>query len=342
MRTVSDRLRRAAVRWFSAATIERVVDPLLADFESEDREAARRGSRLRRQWLRAAYGVAVAKVVCLCAAREIVDVPTSLSNEDRQALRRAAYMTVTVSALATAFLSVPPLIQQSELVGFGRMALSRFLALVAYLLPQGISIGLPLGVLVGIVGGVWGHLSLRRVGAIVLFAAALSSIAAFVNLAWIVPASNQTFRTYFFGQQVTRGISELTLPELHGLLNPGGHSPMAVERPHDMAMIAWSYHMRLMLSVAPFVFALCALATIVRSRSKTPKILVPIAAFGFYYVGLYSSRPWIVGSRHFRAPRHLGSDGCGRARLAHRAFDGDAPGALIRIQRRLIAVIAAT
>lgn len=296
---MSGALRRFAQRWFGVSTLERIVNPLLADFEAEDRRAAESGARQKRRWLRAAYGVAFVKVLCLCAIRDLVEAPSSLTPDDRRALWRSALLTVAASAVVVALLVVPPLVQQRELLAAAvsprHGAWNAWIVLMTYLVPQGAAIALPAGLLVGILAGVWGRLAMRRVGTVILVASGLCCIAAFVNLAWIIPASNQAFRAYVFGQDVTRGIPELTLGELHRLLTPGSHSPVAVEWPHDMPLIAWSYHMRLVLAVAPLVLALCALATIVRSRGRVAKVVVPVAVFAFYYAGLYTSRSWVFG-----------------------------------------------
>ena len=90
-----------------------------------------------------------------------------------------------------------------------------------YLVPSMLTAALPLGLLVGTAWTLQGAGRTRRLAAGCVAAAALCSIAMYVNVSWLTPESNQAFREraleQYFGRldtPVARGLHELSMPAL--------------------------------------------------------------------------------------------------------------------------------
>jgi hypothetical protein len=61
-----DRLRAFAAGWCCPETMERVIDPLIADLQREHGEAVRRGLMWRSRWIQIAGWFAFLKVIVFC------------------------------------------------------------------------------------------------------------------------------------------------------------------------------------------------------------------------------------------------------------------------------------
>ena len=58
-------LRALAARLFDRPTLERLIDPVIADLQCEHAEAVRHGRLWRARWIRIASGIAFCKVAAL-------------------------------------------------------------------------------------------------------------------------------------------------------------------------------------------------------------------------------------------------------------------------------------
>ncbi len=258
------RLRALAARLFDQSTIDRLIDPAIADLQFEHGEAMRHGRLWRSRWIRVAGCIAFCKV----AAQAIF--------EDRHGARAiavalAAVTLVTAAAICSVLAGTPATIHTR-----GNMVL-----LVLYLVPQALAISVPPCMALGL------FLWIRREGPdpsskrTVLWLIRLSLLVAFFNIGWITPAANTSYRNIVAGTATLRGPNELTFVELgqrmgHG--NPG----IAFDGPLPVAF--W-VNARLALTIAPVLLCVLALAgATTRNRLAPAIVFTTLTVFVSCYV----------------------------------------------------------
>jgi len=222
-------LRSFAASVFDAHTMQYVVDPAIADLQSEPASAAR-------YW-------AVFKVIAFCLP------------EASMRVRVAAVLSILTAVAVVALLEAPPLAAASSQGAFVP-------AMLVYLIPQGVSFALTVALTVWIVCQFGGHLTSRRAIRFVVATAVAISAASFAVHGWITPAANQAYRVEWArstGQQTpTRGYPELTFNEAQERLSAALRNPGTMSE-YDLHVLAVSYEGRLAASIAPIVFAVFAL-----------------------------------------------------------------------------------
>jgi hypothetical protein len=225
-----DWIRAFAVDLFDANSMAHVIDPAIADLQAEPASAAR-------YW-------AVFKVIAFCLP------------EASMRVRVAAVAACLTAAGVVALLEAPQLLAASSQGVFEP-------AMILYLIPQGVSFALTLGLTVWVVCHFGGRaISLRVAGAVVGAALAASAVS-FVCHGWLTPAANQAFRVAYArraGHFLTpaRGFPELTLAEAQERFSTALRNPGAMNT-EDLHYLAVSYEGRLAASIAPVVFAVFAL-----------------------------------------------------------------------------------
>jgi len=234
-----DRLRAFAARLFDARTMERVVDPAIADLQAEPASISR-------------YA-AVIKLIVLCLP------------EVSMTLGTASMVSIGVLAFVVAALELRPLAFAWSQGKFEPVML-------AYLLPQGLAIAVQIGLAAGILCAYGGRAVSRRALTGIVALSLAASAAAFVNVGWITPAANQAFRERVVRQTPTsaplaRGFPELTFNEVRNQYRMASaiasSNPGAVDST-DLHYLANSYHGRWAVTLAPIVFAMFALALVRR------------------------------------------------------------------------------
>jgi hypothetical protein len=284
MTRAGDRLRPLAVRILDQRTVERIVDPLLADLEMEYADAIQHGRLWRSRWILILGYFAFLKTIALCQAGEVMRGTRAWTIEDREALSRALKFSAAASVLATLALVLPPVMN-------ARLGLSHPRMFV-YLVPQAIVLAVPIGFTLGIFLGLRGRtLSARSTGT-VLACAIFCSCACLATLARILPSANQKFREAVFGQTqggvpVMKGLNELTLGELSERLRSSSRTGLI---DWDPRVLAYSYHMRWALSCATLVLALFALAMVRRIVARWAVALAAVCACFGYYVLMWIGR----------------------------------------------------
>jgi len=281
-----DRLRSVAARVYSATTMERLIDPVVADLQKECSDAAGSGERWRRGWLLLGGYGALLKVVVAAGWSEAMAPHRSWALDDRRALTRTLGLTSFFIVILTVVLEQP----------FLTVVLHPFSVdprLLLYLVPQALPIAVTVGATLGIVCGLGGRPFSRRVSAWIVGLALVASVVSFVNLAWITPAANQAYRIIVSGRaDLAPGVPELTLGEL------GRQIELAARgRPMQWPLdIAFNYHTRWALACSPLVLTLFAL-TMVRAGSVKRWALGVVAcgAFFGYYLLLYGGRYLVLG-----------------------------------------------
>jgi hypothetical protein len=226
-----ERLRALASRLFDVGTMERVVDPAIADLQAEPPSLAR-------------Y-FAVLKVIVLCAPQVSMK------------LGFAFVLTAAALAFVVGVFELRPLVFVWNQDGFD-------VRMLGYLLPQSAAIAVIIALTVGVLAACGGRAISRtavvRVAALALAVSALS----FINAGWITPAANQAFRAAFTertqpgGSPPQRGFPELTFPEVrrqYAYYTFSRHVD-----PLDLHYVAVNYHGRWALTFAPLLFAAFALA----------------------------------------------------------------------------------
>lgn len=167
-----DRLRAFAAALFDAQTMERVIDPALADLQAERRGVA-------------GY-VAVVKVISVCAAGGSMNTFDVWSHDERRIAGRAVWIGVIALALFTLLVAWPPF----RFGGLADHGDSWHLALT--LLPFAMGLSIPMALTFGIALGLGGHDVSRKLFTAVAAAAVVCSVAALVNAGWLAPLANPT------------------------------------------------------------------------------------------------------------------------------------------------------
>ena len=263
-----DRLRTMAARVCGRETMERLIDPLIADMQTEYMEAVRQDRVWRSRWVRLPGYIAFLKVIALTACK------ASWIAGDRPT-RRVTGWALSVTIVLTALLEIPALLSLPPPLWMSDVDRAK---LLLYLIPQGLPIAVPIGLMIGILRGWAGRTVSRRSSGAVLLIAFVCSLAMFAMLAWIVPASNQAFRVTLAGHDLLKGLHELTLDDLSrqvALTLPlhEGH--------HSIRQLATEYHVRWALSCTTFIFALFSLAVILRLPAG--RTILGLAACGIYF-----------------------------------------------------------
>jgi hypothetical protein len=212
------RLRALANRFCSRQTMERLIDPVIADQQHEYADAVRGGDAWRARWVRVSGCLAFSKVAVVIIGRALTQDAVT---EDRGTIGRTIRIAGVATTLLTALLAAPQLWQQSTQTS----SVAAFALLALYLLPQALAIGLPMGLVFGVLCGLRGRTTAPRSWAIMVVLVAASSIAALGLLGWLLPAANQAFRELSYRQillhrpgadyrqpiLLKRGFNELTI-----------------------------------------------------------------------------------------------------------------------------------
>ena len=266
-------LHRLAAHICSAKTLERVVEPAIADLQNE-LSAVDQMNVFRCVTVLVGGYVAILKVITMCALS--VSVAT---DDDRLAIIRTMAWSLTLTVAVTGLLMLPPLS-----IVEGRLS-SIFLA---GLIPQAVPLAIPIGLIFGIAFGMAGRTATRGITRVVLLSALLASLVSFVTLAWVMPVGNGAYRESIAEAEglagpLMKGPSEMTLYELD-------REATTAAAAGDMRRAdgyAWSFHLRFALSAASVVLASVLLAAAAREVAARALIAL-IACFAYWaliYVG---------------------------------------------------------
>ncbi len=205
------RMLAFAVRWFDAATVSRVFEPLIADWQREWVDAAPRN----RAWVRVRGTLAFIAAAIAISPRAILLAPTAPAVARRVLSRLIIYSSVTSLPLLLPFLMemriMPPLV---------------IATLVWWLLPSVVVMAFPFVIIV-VADAVRRHQTPSRDERVQTLRFGIAAVVLmFVVHGWIVPATNQQYRVgmadreYFTAMSLDttghppRGIRELTTYEL--------------------------------------------------------------------------------------------------------------------------------
>jgi len=269
-------LRSLAARVFARQTMERVIDPVLADIQTEHEESHRKSDRWR------TIAVWVDGYVAFWAAitlHVLHAAPASLRKRlcaDDSALGRMIAFSAGLSGAVTLFLVGRPFAVHSQ-AEWG-------LSLPLFVLPQAIPLGLAIAVPAGIVWTAPGNQTTARAFRNVMVIGVGAALLSFVAVQ-AAPFANRSFRTAvadrleqhgITGHSVPRGPSELSLSELA----MESHKYRALGQKRMSDDLAWSYQIRFAIPVAALVLSLVAfgVSRTVQSRARRLGAVVPLIA----------------------------------------------------------------
>ena len=210
--------------------------------------------------------VAFAKVFAVAASRGAAPGVRDWNAAGDRALGRTTLFSLAATIVLTVVSIWPPL-QRAVLIGRPVMWLAW------YLLPQALSVAVPMGVVFGILAGQRGRAPTRRTQWIIAALTLAISLAMFANVAWAIPASNQAFREMVAGRPIARGTNELTLSALRSV------SPA-------------QFHVHVALAFSPMALGLFALAVAAAWRGtygRPVTCATALATCMAYYALLYNT-----------------------------------------------------
>jgi hypothetical protein len=239
------RLRSLASRVCSPRTMERLIDPVIADMQREhDHRTTTSGARERR-WVLVQGYVAFWKVVGLwLPARWIARTARERSASPLGPALAAAAITMIAG---TALLVAAPLwpLLRHERIGW----------LFLSLLPQSFPLTIPEVLLVGVLTGTRDRPIASVTRRAILGVALAGSLASFATIVWAIPASNQAFRVAVAGHEISRGFGEMPVNSLRDrALESRSHG--SLEKAGSLLV---AYHARWALVGAAGAFALFGL-----------------------------------------------------------------------------------
>jgi hypothetical protein len=264
-------LHRIAARICCPKTLERVVEPAIADLQKEYTEAAA-GGATKRVWTLVRGYLAILEVTVMCAFGV-----SAATDDDRRAIVRTIAWTFALTAMFVAFLMLPPMIIVDE--SFSNVFL-------VGLVPQAVPLAIPLGLTFGIAFGMTRRTPTGAVMRAILACAVLASLVSFATLGWVMPAANQAWResvarTRGISGSLAKGAAEMTFSELDREVAIAASSGDAM----TAGSYAWSFHVRFALATASIVLAGFLFAT--ATRNAASRALVALFACFSYWALLY-------------------------------------------------------
>ena len=276
-------LRAAASRICAPRTMERVVDPIVADLQREYGEAARAGRSWRAAWIRFSGYSAFWKAVSL---HTVLSIPRGII-ADGWALGRIIAFASIAFVVVTSALAAFPMIEIAS-------SMQQWLKPTLSLLPQAMVISIPIALCLGIVCGARGiGPGARRIRG-VLTLAAVATLLAFGSVL-LMPVANQAFRVAVAQDLGMRGITEHSLPKG---MNELSFSELASKSreydaggfPEKARQFRQTFHLHVALPAATFALSLLALGIFGTVRWRPVRVVVLVAAIGMYYVALRLSQ----------------------------------------------------
>lgn len=260
-------LHRLASHLCSAKTLERVVEPAIADLQKEYAAERCAGSRA---WILLRGYCAILNVIAICA----LSVSTT-THDERRALSRTLAWSVGGIAAISALLTLPPLLDWEMQSWAAAMAL----------VPQALPLAIPTGIAIGIAFGLSARPAMNIVK-VTLLGGVVASALSFAVLAWAMPAANEAFRNiavrelrasgYLDEMALHKGHNEMTLSELRR----EEASFAAAGQIRLPRQFAFTFHLRFALAVGTLALASLLLAAPFNHRGVRGLIAFA-ASFGY-------------------------------------------------------------
>jgi len=293
MTPATSRLRSVAARIFASKTMERLIDPVLADIELERCEALRCGRLWLARWVVFRGYVALISAVVVHAVHTNAVMSVTSGAARTAAFSAAAFFVLTFALVVRPWMRSPLVMSYAEWVHFG-----------VYLIPQSLPVSVPLALAIGIIGG-WSQSILARTAirraALLGFVGILFTLSA---MEWMIPAANERFRAAVTKKleaagriprlTTLRGVSERPLSELASQRRRGTlaavttgtvyYAPdsIIVQRLEDI------FHRRVALAFAAGPFCLAAAAIALLFRRRVVAVLALCAVLLLYIAAMFA------------------------------------------------------
>ena len=277
------RLLTFAAQWFDDATVARVFEPLIADYQREWADAA----PAQRAWIRLSGVSAIAITFATMFSRTLVLAPMPPA-----ITRRVLARLIIFTSVASALLMVPFVVQMRE------MPMPQFAAAAVSLLPSSVLLAFPFA-MPWVADGIRRRGRATPVERVVALRVAIFAVAlAILTIGWVVPLSNQQFRNIAAPQSSrppALGARELTITQLLSEPTPvvadaryaGNSSRRAVRR---------ELHNRLVIALLPALLLWMRWTALARPGSRW-FVRLPVAAETALVIGifftLYLASVWI-------------------------------------------------
>lgn len=277
-------LQRLAARICRAKTLERVVEPAIADLQKEYADAEHQ-SRSRRVLILLTGYLAVLEVIAMTALEK-----PPVANEERSALIRTFAWAAGATACAFGLLIVLTVAALPGIPPF----------YVVLMTPMMLPIAMPVGLTLGIGFGLSGRTISPRTRNTILLSAVLATVVSYGTMTWGIAVPSQTFRQSMSNAlgahgTVTKGLHEMSASGAHRARNlaPGG-DPMGMPR-----RLAWTYHLQSAMAFATPLLALLALAAI-HHGARRSIVMAACACYFLLVIGgealVYRGLPPIAGA----------------------------------------------
>jgi hypothetical protein len=250
-------MRARLARWVAPSTMERVIDPAVADLQFDLARLGHAG-RVCRTWRRVVGTAMVIRTVLAFAALRPVHAVQDLTAAEWQQIGLAATRVLLAGVLMTAAFTLWPFV---TLRSIGASVPPAALVL---LIPQAVPLALPAALVAAAMLTRRAALSRPHVQIAFACLSLVAAVASLTLLAETIPIANQAFREWGFGRPAGRGLAELTLAELWRV-GRGGVAPVDLMLPIDRPAASAFFHLRLALAVAPLL-----LTTVVFSLMARP------------------------------------------------------------------------
>jgi hypothetical protein len=269
-------LHRLAAGICCAKTLERVVEPAIADLQKE--YGASELHPIRNVYLLLRGYAAILKVIAICTATVSIE-----SDDERRALVRTLAWSAGLIVAIFVLMVLPPLYRIDE-------TLRGWYAATKYM-PQAAPLAIPLGVVLGVAFGLSTRPRAESVKA-VLFGALGASLLSFMILAWVMPAADGAFsdmrrrmareRGYQGTFVPPKAYNEMTLSELRSEA-----AKLAAEgEPLRARQFHFRFHFRVSLAVA--TFALVGLLLTFRVKRHAVRNLLAFALCFAYWLLMFA------------------------------------------------------
>jgi hypothetical protein len=295
MNRPGSRLRAFAAGWCCPETMERVIDPLIADVQREHADAVRHGRVWRSRRIQIAGWLTFFKVLVVCAGTHLATIER-WTTDDRKSLVRAA----VISAITALVITVLLVSRSAE--DLPTVLLHPSPKRLLYLAPYPFVAGIVLGGTLGIVLGLGGRALSRRLVAAAIGVALICSAIVFIDVGWVAPAANIAYRMTVFGDaDPTPGMGEQSLIALRRKIEQVRRE--SEDAPSGfLAGLSFEYDRRVALSFSPLVFTLFAIAMAGCLRRRWLLGIAACAAFLVYGWLIIVVKPWNLQPWDLRAP----------------------------------------
>lgn len=281
---------RTFLAWFcSEATLTRIVDPVVSDMTIETQRRAWRG---------------YFDLVRALALHTVTSVPTltaDLIKGDGRALPRALAWSFVVAGLATVpFLTIPALGAIRNAFSLHVGVLPKTVATAGALLllgPQALVVTLPPAWLIAGARVLPGLGRKRRIS-VAVAVALMATAATAVLVAGVVPSTNQAYRVFVSGKEVSRGRGEYSVGQIRSeaerLRRTLPNDPAYAARIRLANGVTYEYQTRIALMLSPLALAVLSLAMASTRAVRRRPLLTGTLAFSTYIVLMLT---WFGGAR---------------------------------------------